>query len=297
MATILIESFADAKYKWYPVTDSAAQHHHRHPHRHSEGDESPNHTHRSRRVGESGASESEATFSIENGVGTMDGEVKVVEQFSGPGFLSMKTGHGNYLGAGGNVIPDVSSCTALQLVARSAELYEGYRVSFGSKYVPFLIPRKRGFKANFDLPAGETTTVTIPFNQFSLFWDGATGDALVPCSEKTEYCPDEDNLKNMKTISIWAQGVAGKVHLEVESISATGCGSSTNTSALIELSSSSSGSKHILTASAAFIVIVGFVFALVRRRRNTRTEYQGMDRFLVDCPETLIPVQTPGTVW
>lgn len=293
MATILIESFADAKYKWYPVTDSAAQHqHHRHHHHRSEDDESPKH----RR--ESGASESETTVSIENGVGIMDGEVKVVEQFSGPGFLSMKTGHGNYLGAGGNVMSDVSSCTALQLIAKSAESYEGYRVSFGSKYVPFLIPRKRGFKANFHLPAGETTTVTIPFDQFTLFWDGATGDALVPCSEKTEYCPDEDNLKNMKTISIWAQGVEGKVHLEVESISATGCGSSTDTSALVEFSSSSSGSKHIFTASAAFIVIVGFVFALVRRRRrNTRTKNPAMDRFLVDCPEDLIPVQTPGTVW
>lgn len=74
MATILIESFADAKYKWYPVTDSAAQHqHHRHHHHRSEDDESPKH----RR--ESGASESETTVSIENGVGIMDGEVKVVE--------------------------------------------------------------------------------------------------------------------------------------------------------------------------------------------------------------------------
>merc|ERR1712037_890167 len=32
-------------------------------------------------------------------------------------------------------------------------------------------------------------------------------------------------LEDLLTISIWGEGVAGKVHLEVASISATGCGS------------------------------------------------------------------------
>jgi len=290
-ATILIEDFADAKYEWYSVTDSVIQHHHHHH----------NHTHPSLRVGES-----ESIFSIDNGLGLgiLDGEVKVVDydknDFHGPGFLSMRTGKGNYLGAGGNIMPDVSSCTALQLVARSSEPYGGLRISFGSKYVPFLIPNRRGYKANVDLPVGDTTTVTIPFNQFTLFWDGATGDAMVTCGNKPEYCPDTDNLKNMKTITIWAQGVAGKVHLEVESISATGCGSFANTSvvprksALIQSNSSSSNGTYILAAFVG-ITILGVIFAFVRRQRNAGKEYQGMERFLVDCPENIIPVQTPGT--
>merc|ERR1711907_851847 len=36
---------------------------------------------------------------------------------------------------------------------------------------------------------------------------------------------DQKTLEDVGTISIWGEGVAGKVHLEVASISATGCGS------------------------------------------------------------------------
>lgn len=291
MTTLLIESFADAKYGWYSENDSAMHHSHHHHHHNS--------THIR-------ASQSESTFSIDidSGLGILDGEVKLVDygksktNFHGPGFLYMKTGKGNYLGAGGNIMPDVSACNALQLVARSSESYTGYRISFGVKHVPFLIPRRRGYKANFDLPVGKTSTVTIPFDQFTLFWDGATGDTMVTCGENPDYCPDADNLKNMKQVTIWGQGVAGKVHLEVESISATGCGSSANKSALVQPNSSSShGSKQMFVAFAIIIAIVGCVFAFVRRRRNARKEYQGMERFLVDCPENLMPVQTPGTIW
>ena len=33
-----------------------------------------------------------------------------------------------------------------------------------------------------------------------------------------EYCPDVKTLANMKTMSIWAEGVEGRVHLEVRSM-------------------------------------------------------------------------------
>ena len=38
-----------------------------------------------------------------------------------------------------------------------------------------------------------------------------------------EYCPDVKTLENMKTMSIWAEGIEGDVHLEVQSISGYGC--------------------------------------------------------------------------
>ena len=48
------------------------------------------------------------------------------------------------------------------------------------------------------------------------------------CAEKKEYCPDEATLKDMKTMSIWAEGVEGVIHLEVKSISGYGCASSSS---------------------------------------------------------------------
>lgn len=294
--TILIESFADVRYRWYSVIDSVL---HIHPQHHHYG-----------------------AFSINNGQGVLDGEVKVVDNakhdFHGPGSLAMKTGQGNYLGAGGNVIPDVSSCTALQVVARSTVPYEGYRMTFGMKHVPFLLPSRRGYQADFALPAGETTTVTIPFDRFTYMWDGATGEALKTCLENSAYCPDTANLRNMRTLAIAGQGVAGPVHLEVDSISAVGCGEAAAAAALHEReewkarkilanaqalprksaavqseASPSRGSTHLLVACVGTLVVV-LVLALIRRRRNVRNEYQyqGLERFLVECPEKIIPVPT-----
>lgn len=305
-STILIETFADARYRWYSVTDSVL---HLHPqHRHY------------------------GAFSIGDGRGILKGEVKLVDDakhdFHGPGSLAMKTGQGNLYGGGGNIMPDVSSCTGLQLVARSAVSYSGYRISFGSKHVPFLLPRRRGYQADFTLPAdGAATTVTIPFDHFTYMWDGATGDALKTCTDDHDYCPDTANLRNMRTLTIAGQGVAGPVHLEVDSIAAVGCDEGAATYALHQRqewearkikqnmasmhafarksaavprksaagpvqfkASSSHGSTHILVACVG-TVVVALVFALIRRRRAAREECQGLDRFLVDFPQkSFIPL-------
>ena len=52
------------------------------------------------------------------------------------------------------------------------------------------------------------------------------GKAIHTCAERSDYCPDKRTLTNMKTMSIWAEGVEGDIHLEVESISGYGCTSS-----------------------------------------------------------------------
>ena len=41
--------------------------------------------------------------------------------------------------------------------------------------------------------------------------------------EDKKYCPDEKTLQDMRTMAVWAEGVAGKVHLQIKSVSATGC--------------------------------------------------------------------------
>jgi len=156
--------------------------------------------------------------------------------------------------------PDVSTCQAMRLVLRSATIpYGGYRVSFGTRHVPgnrFAF----GYKADLDLLSSssssellspslagiggssraeeakesqeseevvstqaELVTATIPFANFTVRWDDATGDAIVPCSENTDYCPDFNTLRDMQTIKIWGEGVVGRVHLEIEQIAAVGC--------------------------------------------------------------------------
>ena len=85
------------------------------------------------------------------------------------------------------------------------------------------------------VPAGVSAgqafqTVKIPFNHFSIDWSAFTGecDTVDPngerhvcCSkEHPEVCPTAENLKQIKFLSIWAEGVAGAFHLEIQSIGA-----------------------------------------------------------------------------
>jgi hypothetical protein len=158
--------------------------------------------------------ESYSTVTINNSVGVFDGEVKDVPFLKAPGFITMR-GEGDY--------PDVSSCDTLRLTARASEAYSGYRVSFGKKHVPGNY-YARGFKADFNPPVGnDMGEIDIAFNDFTVRWDDKTGDAIKTCAEDSSFCPDMKTLKNMETISLWGEGVAGKVHLEVESIKAIGC--------------------------------------------------------------------------
>jgi hypothetical protein len=162
---------------------------------------------------------SSGTVSVYGGVGIFDGEVVDVPFLQAPGFITMETNGGSY--------PDVSSCTSLKLTLRATEEYSGYRISFGIVHVPggrFAF----GYKANFNPPViksdgAEYGDVIIPFTDFSDKWDDATGDQIVTCEENAKYCPTAKSLKNLKTISIWGEGVVGKVHLEIQSISADGC--------------------------------------------------------------------------
>jgi len=164
-----------------------------------------------------GESYSSVEMIEKDGVAIFSGEVKDVPFLGVPGFIQMESrgGKGTY--------PDVSCCDALKLNLMGMEDYEGYRVAFGNKRSEsgfFAM----GHKADFDAPVGEYGDVVIPFNMFSVEWDEATGDQIITCAEDPKVCPDVETLQNMKTISIWGEGVGGEIELHVKSISAVGCG-------------------------------------------------------------------------
>merc|ERR1712032_1709360 len=121
--------------------------------------------------------------------------------------------------------PDISSCDALVLKAKSTTpSYAGFRLSFREAHAPGNGRFAYGYKSNFKATSN-MSDIVLPFHGFSDDWNDATGAQKKTCAENKMGCPDKRTLEDLLTISIWGEGVAGKVHLEVASISATGCGS------------------------------------------------------------------------
>lgn len=163
---------------------------------------------------------STGTFTVHDGVGSFVGEVVDVPFLKAPGFIKVA-------GSGGS-FSDVSSCTGVELTVRTNSSYAGYRFSFGNAKPPGGKFFAYGYKAHFTAPS-TFGKVVIPFTNFSDYWDDATGKLIKTCQDDKVYCPDEKTLRNMGTMSIWAEGVAGKVQLDVKQIAATGCKAATTT--------------------------------------------------------------------
>ena len=159
---------------------------------------------------------STGTFTIEDGLGKFQGEVVDVPFLQAPGFIQTRTTNGNF--------PDVSKCTSLQITAKSNTDYQGYRISFGNAHPSGGKFFAYGYKSNLqNVPTDDFGDVTIPFTEFTDFWDDATGDPIHTCQENSSYCPDELTLRNMRRIAVWGEGIAGTVDLEIKSIQAVGC--------------------------------------------------------------------------
>lgn len=184
----LLESFEDPSHHWFQMNDPVM------------------------------GGKSTGTFSIENGLGIFDGEVVDVPFLKAPGFIKVQSKDLFHR------YPDVSSCQSIKLSVKSSVDYEGYRVGFGNAHPHDAHTFAYGYKSNMEVPKSDNfVEIEIPFQDFSDLWDDATGDQIKTCHDYPEYCPDQKTLQNMKTISVWAEGVAGKVHLEIKTISATGC--------------------------------------------------------------------------
>eukprot|EP00931_Biecheleriopsis_adriatica_P067010 TRINITY_DN41215_c0_g1_i1.p1 TRINITY_DN41215_c0_g1~~TRINITY_DN41215_c0_g1_i1.p1 ORF type:complete len:243 (-),score=50.51 TRINITY_DN41215_c0_g1_i1:55-714(-) len=164
---------------------------------------------------------STGTFQVVNGLGIFEGEVVDVPFLKAPGFIKASVTDMRPFSA---IFPDISSCDSLALTVKSASDYKGFRFSIGNGHAPGGKFFAFGYKANFDpSPAGEFTIVSIPLTDFTDYWDDATGEAIKTCHDDKIYCPDAKTLHDMRTMSVWAEGVAGKIHLEIKSVAATGC--------------------------------------------------------------------------
>jgi len=167
---------------------------------------------------------STGTWSLGKGFGIMDGDVVDVPSLKAPGFIKA---------AADGKFPDVSDFIDGSLVLSvrtSTPDYAGYRVSFASGMAsPAFscaaggsLPFSRGcFKQKFTVPAGsDFTDVKIPFHTFSDKWSSATGEQTTTCTQNKDVCPTASKLSQIKRIEFWGEGVAGKLHLEVQSVSA-----------------------------------------------------------------------------
>ena len=70
---------------------------------------------------------------------------------------------------------------------------------------------------------GSFGSVSVPFNEFTDFWDDSTGEPIHTCADNKNYCPNAKTLQNMKTMQFWAEGVEGDIQLLVKSVAGYGC--------------------------------------------------------------------------
>merc|ERR1711988_1553774 len=167
---------------------------------------------------------STGTWSLGNGFGILDGEVVDVPALKAPGFIKA---------AADGKFPDVSAFIdgSLVLSVRTTTPdYAGYRVTFvsGAASPSYScagggsLPLSRGcFKQKFSVPAGsDFVEIKLPFNTFSDKWSSATGEHTTECSKDKDVCPTAEKLSKIQRVEFWGEGAAGKLHLEVQSVSA-----------------------------------------------------------------------------
>lgn len=164
------------------------------------------------------------TWSLGSGFGILDGEVITIPSLKAPGFIKA---------AADGKFPDISSFAdgSLVLSVRTTTPdFAGYRVTFvsGAVSANFAcaggggLPLSRGcYKQKFSVPAGaEFVDVKIPFNTFSDKWSSSTGEQTSTCAEDKSVCPTSAKLSKIQRVEFWGEGALGKLHLEVQSVSA-----------------------------------------------------------------------------
>lgn len=166
--------------------------------------------------------QSYSTVAVENGVLNFTGAVIVHRKGFTSGFITAVNGPPPP-DKDKTPFVDVSSCTGLKIVHKSANDYAGFRVSFGYAHPSGGTPYAYGYKAHFDASVGKFGAAEVSFKNFTDFWDGSTGAPIHTCQENAAYCPDAKTLGNMRTMSFWAESVLGTIALEIQSVSGYGC--------------------------------------------------------------------------
>merc|ERR1711862_539062 len=113
---------------------------------------------------------------------------------------------------------DFSSCAGIELEARSATNYTGWRFDFGNDKSSCGKFFARGYKADFMPPVGSFGSIQIPFNMFSNCWDDASGDQIKTCAQDSSVCPPKSRLQELQALSVWAEGIQGDVTIDIKRV-------------------------------------------------------------------------------
>ncbi len=232
---------------------------------------------------------SDSTVLVSNGLAIFRGICAIVPFLHAPGFITMTTGsHRSFFGwskSRSPGFPDVSECQGLEVTLRTSVAYDGYYVSFGTDRAPGG-RHAFGYKTHLDLEVSDDfVDLQLPFSDFSSKWDEATGKTTVTCEEDPNFCPSLNNLRDMKTISFWGEGVEGNIALDVKYIGAYGCASDDSIftdDSLAAFASLEGGSYVSLPRSSLMLVaslwsalVAGLLYA--RRAKRRSSEYQQVD--------------------
>lgn len=218
---------------------------------------------------------STSSVSIEaDGYARFSATCAIVPFLRAPGFVTMTTGRK------ASSFPDVSTCQGLVIKMRTDVSYDGFYVSFGTDRAPGG-RYAMGYKSHFELvPSDDFVEISLRFVDFSDRWDDATGKTVVACKDDKQFCPSLDTLRDMKTMSLWGEGVEGTFVLDVQDVKAYGCASESSsdglfvpfegTSASLAFGGMMASSRHWFGMAVLLVGLVGFGANMVGNRNTSQ---------------------------
>jgi len=179
---------------------------------------------------------SSSAFSVSaQKTGVFNGTCAIVGFLKAPGFAKVE---------GKREFADISIYDSISLRVRSSTpTYQGFKIAFAAPGIPkssMFVPTG-SYKAGFQLHGSAWQVVDIPLTEFSRDWSAYTGrcDTKDPsnifskgtqhyCCDKSgqkpskpDVCVEDKFLKTISSVELWAEGVHGDFHLEVDWIGAS----------------------------------------------------------------------------
>lgn len=172
---------------------------------------------------------STSTFKIypDENYASFNGTCAIVKFLNAPGFAKSET-------VQPADFPDASKMIGGSILIKARTMtpeYSGFKIGFGATGVPHGQFSAGSFKAGFALNGTDWQVVSVPFTDFSYDWSGYTGecDTKDPnglqhyccTAEHPEVCPTAEFLGAIVEVDVWAEGVEGDFHLDLQYIAAS----------------------------------------------------------------------------